>query len=104
MQLPTIIFDEVDTGVSGDVANRMADLMIDISHSTQVITITHLATVAARGLRHFKVFKEDEEETTKTHIRVLNDEERVAELALMISGKPQDPAAQANARALLSNN
>ena len=104
MQLQTIIFDEVDTGVSGDVANRMADLMIDISHSTQVITITHLATVAARGLRHFKVFKEDEEETTKTHIRVLSDEERVAELALMISGKPQDPAAQANARALLSNN
>ncbi len=104
MQLPTIIFDEVDTGVSGDVANRMADLMVQISQSTQVITITHLATVAARGIRHFKVFKEDEGEMTNTHIRMLNSEERVAELALMISGNPDDPAARANASALLKNN
>lgn len=102
MELPTIIFDEVDTGVSGDIANKMADLMLAISDATQVITITHLPTVAARGIRHFKVYKEDEGETTNTHIRALNHEERVEELALMISGDSTDRAALANARALLN--
>lgn len=104
MQLPTIIFDEVDTGVSGDIANRMAALMLEIAESTQVITITHLATVAARGSKHFKVYKEDENESTNTHIRLLDDNERAAELALMISGNAYDEAALANARALLNTN
>lgn len=104
MQLPTIIFDEVDTGVSGDIANRMAALMLEIAESTQVITITHLATVAARGSKHFKVYKEDENESTNTHIRLLDDNERAAELALMISGNASDEAALANARALLNTN
>ncbi len=101
MQLPSIIFDEVDTGVSGDVANRMAEMMDNISRHIQVITITHLPGVAAMGERHFKVYKEDDELATRTRIRALNAEQRTAELALMISGNPGDPAALANAAALL---
>lgn len=101
MQLPTIIFDEVDTGVSGDVAVRMASLMEQISDSSQVIAITHLPQVAAKGAFHFKVYKEDDENSTNTHIRQLTDEERVAELALMLSGNAADPSARAAALSLL---
>lgn len=101
MQLPTIIFDEVDTGVSGDVAVRMASLMEQISDSSQVIVITHLPQVAAKGAFHFKVYKEDDENSTNTHIRQLSDEERVAELALMLSGNAADPSARAAALSLL---
>ncbi len=101
MNLPTIIFDEVDTGVSGDVANRMADLMIQIGHHTQVITITHIATVAAHGSRHFKVYKEDTDEKTNTYIRLLDNTERQHELATMISGDPNDAVALQTARSLL---
>lgn len=101
MNFPTIIFDEVDTGVSGDVANRMAKLMVDISSTTQVITITHLPTVAAHGRRHFKVFKQDDSDTTKVFIKQLNNQEREREIALMISGDPNDPTTLANARTLL---
>lgn len=103
MQLPTIIFDEVDTGVSGDIASRMARLMLDISHKSQVISITHIPTVAAHGNTHFKVYKEDSLETTLTHIRRLSDDERSAELAAMISGNPDDAAALQAAHALRSN-
>ncbi|MBD5219390.1 MAG: DNA repair protein RecN [Bacteroidales bacterium] len=102
MQLPSIIFDEVDTGVSGDVANRMAEMMDNISRHIQVITITHLPGVAAMGERHFKVYKEDDEQATRTRIRSLSNAERTAELALMISGDPHNPAALANAAALLA--
>lgn len=101
MKLPTIIFDEVDTGVSGDVANKMADLMVEISGSTQVITITHIAAVAARGTRHFKVYKRDENDSTHTYIKQLNKQERERELAVMISGKPDDVNAIETAKALL---
>lgn len=101
MQLPTIIFDEVDTGVSGDVANRMAKLMLEISRKTQVITITHIATVAAHGHRHFKVYKQDDEVSTSTHIKQLGDDERVRELAAMISGDSNDENALVTARTLL---
>lgn len=101
MQLPTIIFDEVDTGVSGDVAVRMAALMEQISDSSQVIAITHLPQVAAKGAFHFKVYKEDDENSTNTHIRQLTDEERVAEIALMLSGNAADPSARATALSLL---
>lgn len=101
MQLPSIIFDEVDTGVSGDVANRMAEMMDSISRHIQVITITHLPGVAAMGERHFKVYKEDDEQATRTRIRSLSETERTAELALMITGNPKDAAALANAAALL---
>ena len=102
MQMPSIIFDEVDTGVSGDIANRMAAMMAGIGSRIQVITITHLPGVASMGTAHFKVYKEDDESSATTRIRRLADDERAAELALMLSGNPSDPAALANARSLLA--
>lgn len=102
MQLPSIIFDEVDTGVSGDVANRMGAMMQDISRNIQVITITHLPQVAAKGNAHFKVYKEDDDEATHTRIRELNADDRMDELAVMLSGSKVDEAARANARSLLN--
>lgn len=99
--LPTIIFDEVDTGVSGDVASRMGRMMAAMSDKLQVITITHLPQVAARGSSHFKVFKEDDDHATHTRIARLTDSQRIAELALMLSGDPNNPAAIANAESLL---
>lgn len=104
MSLPSIIFDEVDTGVSGDIAARMADMMSLISRNIQVVTITHLPAVAAMGTTHFKVYKEDDDTTTSTHIRKLEGEERSHELALMLSGNAADKAAIAAAKALLSKN
>ncbi len=101
MQLPTVIFDEVDTGVSGDVAVRMASLMDAIAARAQVIAITHLPAVAAKGSVHFKVYKEDDDTSTQTRIRLLDADERVGELALMLSGDADDAAARAAARALL---
>lgn len=102
MNLPTVIFDEVDTGVSGEVATRMADMMAHMSRYMQVITITHLPGVAAMGSRHFKVYKEDGEVGTNTRICRLDEDKRPAEIALMISGNASDEAALANARALLA--
>lgn len=101
MHLPAIIFDEIDTGVSGDIASRMGAMMAQISRYIQVITITHLPGVAAMGSRHFKVYKEDDERATNTRIRLLDDAARQAEIALMISGNPDDRAALANAKALI---
>lgn len=100
--LPAIIFDEIDTGVSGDVAARIAAMMDRMSSKLQVITITHLPQVAARGATHFKVFKTDDESATHTSIVRLTDDQRVDELALMLSGNSTDEAARANARALLA--
>lgn len=97
---PTIIFDEIDTGVSGDVANRMGLLMEQIGKHIQVISITHLPQVAALGDRHFKVFKRDDEQSTRTYIAQLNHEQRRAELALMLSGDASDQAALATADSL----
>ena len=74
MQLPSIIFDEIDTGVSGDVANRMGEMMQSISRTIQVMAITHLPQVAAKGSSHFKVFKQDDELATHTHIKELTAE------------------------------
>ena len=101
MHLPAIIFDEVDTGVSGDIAVRMGSLMAEISKYLQVITITHLPGVAALGNSHYKVYKEDDDTSTNTRIRTLSDEERASEIAFMISGSAKDETALANARALL---
>ncbi len=101
--IPTIIFDEIDTGVSGDVAKRMGNLMAEIGRHMQVVTITHLPQVAARGERHFKVYKVDEADSTHTHISLLDTEQRRAELSLMLSGNPSDPAALAAAENLLKN-
>lgn len=101
MQLPSLIFDEVDTGVSGDVANRMGEMMRQIAANIQVIAITHLPQVAAKGKAHYKVYKEDTDQATVTRISELSPEQRVAELALMLSGSAVDAAALANARSLL---
>lgn len=104
MQLPSIIFDEIDTGVSGDVANRMGDMMSRTANNIQVIAITHLPQVAAKGSVHFKVYKEDDEESTHTRIFQLSEDERVGELALMLSGDSNNATARATALHLLSSN
>lgn len=104
LNLPTIIFDEVDTGVSGDIASRMGALMDSMGTHMQVITITHLPQVAARGSSQLKVYKADSEEATHTHVRTLSPEERVEEIAAMLSGATLTPAALENARTLLANN
>lgn len=104
MQLPSIIFDEIDTGVSGDVANRMGDMMSRTANNIQVIAITHLPQVAAKGSVHFKVYKEDDEESTHTRIFQLSEDERVGELALMLSGDSNNATARATAMHLLSSN
>ena len=102
MKLPTIIFDEVDTGVSGDIANRMGDLMKEISRNIQVITITHLPQVAAKGDNHFKVYKQDTADSTHTSVRQLDEGERVMEIAAMLSGDSVSEAAIDNAKILLN--
>lgn len=101
MKLPTIVFDEVDTGVSGDIANRMGDLMKEISENIQVITITHLPQVAVKGNSHFKVYKQDDENATHTQIKRLSPKDRVEEVAAMLSGEKIDAAALNNAKSLL---
>ena len=102
MQLPTIIFDEIDTGVSGDIADRMGDMMKEISEKIQVITITHLPQVASKGLIHYKVYKTDNEQYTTTNIKELSTEERIEELAQMLSGSKINEAAILNAQSLLN--
>ena len=102
MKLPTIIFDEVDTGVSGDIANRMGDLMKEISSNIQVITITHLPQVAAKGDSHFKVYKQDTDVSTHTSVRRLDSNERIMEVAAMLSGDKVSEAAINNAKILLN--
>lgn len=99
--LPAIIFDEIDTGVSGDISDRMADIMQDLGRKMQVITITHQPQIAARGHAHFFVYKEDTADRTLTRIRPLTPDERVSEIARMLSGATLTDAAIANARALL---
>lgn len=101
MQLPSIIFDEIDTGVSGDVACRMGEMMSGIASTIQVITITHLPQVAAKGTSHFKVYKEDDDKATHTHISRLDDEARVSELSLMLSGSSTDEKSRQAAISLL---
>lgn len=102
MQLPSIIFDEIDTGVSGDVANRMGEMMLGISKNIQVTTITHLPQVASKGAHQYRVYKEDDEHSTHTRIALLSDEERVRSIAAMLGGADIDEAAIAAARSLLS--
>ncbi len=101
MELPTIIFDEVDTGVSGDVAAKMGNLMRKMSANTQTIVITHLPQVAAKGDWHFRVFKEDDTNATHTHIKLLSHEERIDELSVMLGGDKAGEASRKNAIALL---
>lgn len=99
--LPTIIFDEIDTGVSGKMAESMAKVMQQISENCQVLCITHLPQIAALGKHHFRVYKEDDGEYTRSHICPLLTEERITEIAHMLSGAEITPAAMENARQLL---
>ena len=104
VKLPTIIFDEIDTGVSGKIAEKMAQIMAEMGNlDRQVISITHLPQIAALGSHHYKVLKEETDEGTTSHMRELTQEERVAEIAQMLSGSDITEAALANARALLKS-
>ena len=100
--LPTIILDEIDTGVSGEVADRMGRLMKSMGEYMQVVSITHLPQIASKGATHYKVYKEDNEVSTVSHIKELTKEERVMEIAQMLSGNNPSEAAQENARELLA--
>lgn len=101
--LPTIIFDEIDTGVSGDIADRMGAVMKELSTHLQVITITHLPQVAGKGSQHFRVFKADTDQQTITHIEQLSDEQRLREIARMLSGSNITKEALANAKTLITS-
>lgn len=101
ISLPTIIFDEIDTGVSGEIAGKMARIMQKMGRTMQVITITHLPQIASKGVVHYKVYKEDNANSTITHIRQLTPEERINELAGMLSNGVLSEAALNNARSLL---
>lgn len=99
--LPTIIFDEIDTGVSGEIADKMGQIMQEFGQSMQVIAITHLPQIAAKGRAHYLVYKTDEEKTTTTNLRKLSDKERLEEIARMLSGASLTDAAIQNARVML---
>ena len=86
-QLPTILFDEIDTGVSGEVSNKIAAIMQQMSQNMQVITITHLPQIAAKGNQHYKVYKEEVNGVTTTNLKQLSEDERIVEIAEMLSGK-----------------
>jgi DNA repair protein RecN (Recombination protein N) len=102
MALPTLIFDEIDTGISGEVALQMVRMMKEIASRHQVICITHLPQVAAKGDLHYFVYKDNSSEKTVSKIRLLGHEERVAELAKMIAGANPSSAALESARDLLA--
>lgn len=101
LRLPTVIFDEIDTGVSGDIADRMGSMMAQIAEGMQVFAITHLPQVAVKGRHHLLVYKQDEGERTVSNVKILAEEDRVREIARMLSGKSINEAALSNARELL---
>lgn len=102
IQLPTIMFDEIDTGVSGEISNKMGDIMLQMSKSMQVFSITHLPQIAAKGHSHFKVFKEDVNNITQTNLVKLNHDERIVEIAQMLGGLEMSSSAIAHAKELLN--
>lgn len=102
IQLPSIMFDEIDTGVSGEVSNKMAAIMKSMSQNMQVFTITHLPQIAAKGDSHFKVFKEDIDDITQTQLKRLSHEDRVVEIAQMLSGAEVSDSALIHAKELLN--
>ncbi|WP_293295043.1 DNA repair protein RecN [Allomuricauda sp.] len=99
--LPTMMFDEIDTGVSGEISNRMGEIMQQMSSTMQVFSITHLPQVASKGSYQFKVYKQESSEGTSTHIKQLSKDERIQELAEMLGGKSLSESALAHARELL---
>lgn len=100
--LPTIIFDEIDTGVSGEIANKMAKIMQQMSQKMQVFAITHLPQIAGKGKTHFKVFKSIQDNTTKSELKILTDQERIIEIAQMLSGSTVSDSALNHAKELLN--
>jgi DNA repair protein RecN (Recombination protein N) len=103
VSIPTIILDEIDTGVSGNVASKMANLMKRIARHQQVIAVTHLPQVAATAEQHLRVQKEETEGTTRTLVQLLNQDVRVLEIAAMLSGSEVSAAAKDNAAALIAD-
>ena len=101
-KLPTIIFDEIDTGVSGEIAHKMGDIMKGMSNQMQVFAITHLPQIAAKGHQHYKVFKSIQGDNTISELQLLSNEERIAEIAEMLSGKNISESALTHAKALLN--
>lgn len=101
-KLPTLIFDEIDTGVSGEIANKMGDIMKEMSQSMQIFSITHLPQIAAKGNQHFKVFKHIQNNSTVSELKLLTGEERIIEIAEMLSGKNISDSALNHAKALLN--
>ena len=102
--LPTLIFDEIDTGISGETALRVGDVIGNLEQNMQVVCITHLPQIAAKGNAHYFVYKQEEVERTTTGIRKLNDEERIHVIAEMLSGKNPGASALKNAQELLRMN
>ena len=100
--LPTLIFDEIDTGVSGEIANKMGDIMKEMSKNMQIFAITHLPQIAAKGNFHYKVFKSDLGDKTKSEIILLNNDERIIEIAQILSGNSLSDSAINHAKALLN--
>ncbi len=101
-ELSTLVFDEIDTGVSGEVANKMGDMMKQMGTKMQIISITHLPQIASKGAAHINVYKKDEKEITNTYIQYLNKDERLLEIAKMLSGNNPTDAALSNAKELLN--
>lgn len=102
--LPTIIFDEIDTGVSGEIADKMGEIMKEFGQKMQVIAITHLPQIAAKGNTHYLVYKSEDDETTRTNLRQLSNQERLEEIARMLSGATLTDAAIQNAKIMLEGN
>jgi DNA repair protein RecN (Recombination protein N) len=101
-QLPTLMFDEIDSGISGEISNKMAAIMLSMSRRMQIFAITHLPQVASKGDHHFKVFKEDDQNATHTKMKALTQDERIVELAEMLGGKSLSDSALAHAKELLN--
>lgn len=102
LELPTIIFDEIDTGVSGEVAQKMGEIMSNMSKNMQVITITHLPQIAVKGQQHYKVYKEELQNQVTTKLKILHKEERIMEIAEMLEGKNFSETARLHAQKLLN--
>jgi DNA repair protein RecN (Recombination protein N) len=100
--LPTIIFDEIDSGTSGDIADKMGSIMRNMAENMQVINITHLPQIASKGDHQFLVYKKDDKDQTYTNIRRLDNEDRVKEIAKMLSGEQLTDTALQNAREFLN--
>lgn len=101
--LPTLIFDEIDTGVSGEIANKMGMIMQEMGENMQLICITHLPQIAAKGKFHYKVFKYTKDGATYSDIKELDDEGRMNEITNMLGGDKESEAARSHARTLFNN-